>query len=239
MRRTLRRTLQRSPQLAVAASLTSRAPSLRSHARALCQYSETPLHAIAMLYFSLASIPHFSLSPGNRPTLNMRRKWRLQVKDRCMRCTKSAGFWGAVWGYMDLDHYHWSMMHCHWLEIGAKNQSLVRLILGHSANRLLFMDLKDLKDFDGFKCVVCGRRMRLLITYFRLFFSLFLYAAACLSLIRHIAINTALSLSRCHYLAMRVWHFLFFVSICYGSAESCQDKASAASAYIDIRPADI
>ena len=77
-RRTLRRTLRRS-QLA-ATALLIRAPSSRSHARALCQYSETPLYISAILYFSLTSISHFSLSPNHRPTLNMRRKWRLQTK---------------------------------------------------------------------------------------------------------------------------------------------------------------
>ena len=137
-----------------------------------------------------------------------------------------------------ITHYHWAWRHVIGWKFGANNQTLIRLILGHSVNRLLFMDLKDLKDLKRSKYAICGRRMRLPITHFRLFFSHFLYTAACPSLIRHSTTNTSLPLPRCrHRLAMRAWHFSFFVGICYGSAESCQDKASAASAHIDIRPA--
>ena len=90
-------------------------------------------------------------------------------------------------------HYHWGSV-IGW-KFGANNQTLVRLILGHSANRLLLMDLKDLKKS---KCANCGRRMRLSTSHFRLFFSLFLHAAACPSLIRHSVTNsTSLPLPRC------------------------------------------
>ena len=110
-------------------------------------------------------------------------------------------------------HYHWN---------SALNQCLVRLNLGHSVIRLLSW----MEGFEGFmfiKIVIgeCGFKS----IDFRLIFSLYMHATAYPSLIRHsIVTSTSLSLSRCrHRLAMRTWHFLFFVGNCHGTPESCQD----------------
>ena len=110
-------------------------------------------------------------------------------------------------------HYHWN---------SALNQHLVRLNLGHSAIRLLsWMD-----GFEGFMFIKiaigeCNRKS----IDFRLIFSLYMHATAYPSLIRHsTGTFTSLSLPRCRYhLAMRTWHFLFFVGNCHGTPESCQD----------------
>ena len=125
--------------------MSTQAYSLRFHASALRQLLESQLPTSA-IHLSLSSMLHYwpSSIPRSWPLSSMlsyssigsplypatfvtQRIWRLQAKDEWHKDMDGAFLMWLFGGAFD------------W-KFGANNQPLVRLILGHSAIRLLFMD---------------------------------------------------------------------------------------------------